>query len=142
MRLRILTALALAATTAACVAPMPVKDGPHARLIPGIAEPRNRNDMDIELHEYALTAWGKCLELAAGRSPISAVFSVVTLSPYHACAVVPKDHELRPGQRPWCIVAVPRGNAELLEHELRHCEGWATPQYTPRRVAAGGRSES
>lgn len=130
MRLRILTTLALAAATAACVAaPAPVKEGPHARLIPGIAAPRDRAEMDIELHELPVTAWGKCLELAAGRSPVSAVFSVLTLSPYHACAVVPKDHELRPGQRPWCIVAVPAGDAELLEHELRHCEGWAAPDY-------------
>lgn len=98
------------------------------------ARTRDRTKMDIELHEYSVTAWGKCLELAASRSPVSAVFSVVTLSPYHACAVVPKDHELKPGQRPWCIVAVPRDNAELLEHELRHCEGWATPDYRPRRV--------
>ena len=129
-----LLCLIAAALLAACAAPMPVKDGPHARLIPGIATPRDRAEMDIVVHEYALTAWGKCLELAASRSPVSAVFSVVTLSPYHACAVVPKDHELRPGQRPWCIVAVPRGDAELLEHELRHCEGWATPHYRPRAV--------
>ena len=111
-----------------CVAPMPEKEGPRARLISGIAEPRDRNNMDITLYEYSITAWGKCLELASTRSPVSAVFSVVTLSPYHACSVVPKDHELRAGQRPWCIVAVPEGNEELLEHELRHCEGWAAPK--------------
>ncbi len=134
MRLFPLTAFALVTVVTACVAPMPVKEGPEARLISGIATPRDRTKMDIELHEYSVTAWGKCLELAASRSPVSAVFSVVTLSPYHACAVVPKDHELKPGQRPWCIVAVPRDNAELLEHELRHCEGWATPDYRPRRV--------
>ena len=134
MALRLLTAAVLAAATAACVAPTPLKEGPQARLIPGIAAPRDRAHMDIELHEIPVTAWGKCLELAAGRSPVSAVFSVLTLSPYHACSVVPRDHELKPGQRPWCIVAVPRGDADLLEHELRHCEGWATPHYQPRPV--------
>ena len=121
-------ALASVVTLTGCVAPMPEKEGPRARLISGIAEPRDRNNMDITLYEYSITAWGKCLELASTRSPISAVFSVVTLSPYHACSVVPKDHELRAGQRPWCIVAVPEGNEELLEHELRHCEGWAAPK--------------
>lgn len=113
----------------ACVAPMPLKEGPGARLISGIKAPRDRNNMDITLYEYSVTAWGKCLELASTRSPMSAVFSVITLSPYHACSVVPKDHELAAGQRPWCIVAVPKGDEELLEHELRHCEGWAAPDY-------------
>ena len=124
---------------AGCVAPMPLKEGPHARLIDGIAEPRDRADMDIELHVHPVTAWGKCLELAAARSPVSAVFSVLSLSPYLACAVVPKDHELRPGQRPWCIVAVPEDAPELLEHELRHCEGWATPAAPPARTPTGDR---
>ena len=108
-------------------APMPMKEGPRARLIDGIAEPRDRNNMDITYHKSSTIAWGKCLELASARSPVSALFSVLTLSPYPACAVVPKDHELKPGQRPWCIVAVPEWSEELLEHELRHCEGWATP---------------
>ncbi len=117
-----------------CVAPMPLKEGPRARLIDGIAEPRDRNDMDITLYEHPVTAWGKCLELAAARSPVSAVFSVITLSPYLACAVVPKDHELKPGQRPWCIVAVPEGAPKMLEHELRHCEGWATPRPDTARM--------
>ncbi len=131
----LLAALALAG----CVAPMPQKDGPRARLIDGIAEPRDRNDMDITLYEHPVTAWGKCLELAAARSPVSAVFSVITLSPYLACAVVPKDHELKPGQRPWCIVAVPEDAPELLEHELRHCEGWATPAAPLARTPTGNR---
>jgi len=53
-----------------CVAPMPEKEGPRARLISGIAEPRDRNNMDITLYEYSITAWGKCLELASTRSPV------------------------------------------------------------------------
>ena len=124
---------------AGCAAPMPLTEGPRARLVPGIAEPRSRAEMDIRVHTYGVTAWGKCLELAAGRSPVSAVFSVLTLSPYHACAVVPRDHELRPGQRPWCIVAVPEGDPDLLEHELRHCEGWATPAPPRRRTSTEDR---
>ena len=127
-------ALAGLTVLSGCVAPMPLTEGPRARLISGIAEPRDRNNMDITLYEYSLTAWGKCLELASTRSPVSAVFSVVTLSPYHACSVVPKDHELKAGQRPWCIVAVPKGNEDLLEHELRHCEGWAAPKPNTARM--------
>ena len=130
----IIGALAGLTVLPGCVAPMPLTEGPQARLISGIAEPRDRNDMDITLYEYSVTAWGKCLELASTRSPISAVFSVVTLSPYHACSVVPKDHELKAGQRPWCIVAVPKGDEELLEHELRHCEGWAAPKANTARM--------
>ena len=129
----VIGALAGLTLLSGCVAPMPLTEGPRARLISGIAEPRDRNNMDITLYEYSVTAWGKCLELASTRSPISAIFSVVTLSPYLACSVVPKDHELKAGQRPWCIVAVPKGDEELLEHELRHCEGWAAPEpYTAR----------
>lgn len=124
---RPLLAAAAALLAAGCVAPMPLTEGSRARLSDGIAAPRDRAEMDIEVHEFPVTAWGKCLALAAARSPVSAVFSIVTLNPYLACAVVPKDHELKPSQRPWCIVAVPAGNAELLEHELRHCEGWAHP---------------
>ena len=86
------------------------------------------------LQELDLAEIGDFLELASTRSPISAVFSVVTLSPYHACSVVPKDQVLRAGQRPWCIVAVPEGNEELLEHELRHCEGWAAPKPKTARI--------
>lgn len=129
-----IVALACLGGLAGCVAPMPLTEGPRARLISGIAEPRDRNNMDITLYEYSVTAWGKCLELASTRSPVSAVFSVLTLSPYLACSVVPKDHELKAGQRPWCIVAVPEGDEELLEHELRHCEGWAAPKPETARM--------
>ena len=136
---RPLLAAAAALLLAGCIAPMPLKDGPRARLADGIATPRDRSEIEITRLTYPLTAWGKCLELAGARSPISAVFSVITLSPYLACSIVPKDHELAPGQKPWCIVAVPEGNAELLEHELRHCEGWAHP--APPESASGRGAE-
>ena len=123
----------LMALTSCTVGLMPIKEGPAARMIAGIKEPRDRNKMDITIYRYPITAWGKCLELASSRAPVSAILSVVTLSPFNACAIVPKDHELDPGERPWCIVAVPEGDEELLEHELRHCEGWAAPNYSLAR---------
>ncbi len=125
-----LAGLVLLGLTSCTVGLMPIKEGPAARLIAGIKEPRDRNEMDITIYKYPVTAWGKCLELASSRAPVSAVLSVVTLSPFNACAIVPKDHELDVGERPWCIVAVPEGDEELLEHELRHCEGWAAPNYS------------
>lgn len=127
--------LALLALTSCTVGLMPIKEGPAARMIAGIKEPRDRNKMDITIYKYPITAWGKCLELASSRAPVSAILSVVTLSPFNACAIVPKDHELDPGERPWCIVAVPEDDEELLEHELRHCEGWAAPNYSVAKKA-------
>lgn len=134
----LLAGLGLLTLSSCTVGLMPVKEGPQARLIAGIKTPRDRNNMDITIHEYPLTAWGKCLELASSRAPVSAILSVVTLSPFNACAVVPKDHELEPGERPWCIVAVPEGDQDLLEHELRHCEGWAAPNYNVADRPKGG----
>ena len=132
---RLALAGALLLTLTSCtVGLMPIKEGPAARMIAGIKEPRDRNKMDITIYKYPITAWGKCLELASSRAPVSAILSVVTLSPFNACAIVPKDHELDPGERPWCIVAVPEGDEELLEHELRHCEGWAAPNYSVART--------
>ncbi len=111
---------------------MPVREGPRAALLPGIEKPRNRADIDITIHEVPLTAWGKCLEVVWPASPMLAILSVVTLSPMHGCARVARDQDLKPDQKPWCIIAVPEGDAETLEHELRHCEGWAHPR-GPRR---------
>ncbi|MFQ6017936.1 MAG: hypothetical protein ACE5KF_07045 [Kiloniellaceae bacterium] len=109
---------------AGCVAP-PAVDGANARLFPGIEAPRARAEIDITIHEIPVTAWGKCLELIGRAHPGRALLSVLTLSPIHGCALLPRDAELKRGQRPWCIVAVPKGDAATLEHELRHCEGWA-----------------
>ena len=120
--------LALVAV-AGCSA-MPVKEGPTAALINGIEQPRDRNNMDITIHEVPVTAWAKCVEIVASADPLMAVMSVITLAPLHGCARLPRDSELKEGQRPWCIIGVPRGNAEILEHELRHCEGWDHP-YLP-----------
>ncbi len=123
---RLCAGLALLAVTA-CSA-MPVKEGPTAKLFSGVERPRDRNDMDITIHEVAVTAWGRCLEIVGRTHPMMAFFSVVTLSPMHGCALLPRDDELEPGERPWCIVGVPKGDADTLEHELRHCEGWNHPR--------------
>ena len=109
---------------------MPHREGPRAQLIDGIAEPRSREEIDITVYEVPITAWGKCLELVGRVEPVKAALSVLMLAPYHACAIIPRDADLKPGQRPWCLVAVPEGDPETLEHELRHCEGWAHPRTT------------
>ena len=103
---------------------MPAIEGPTAKLFSGVERPRDRNDMDITIHEVSGTAWGKCLEIVGKNHPWMAIFSVITLSPLHGCALLPRDDELEPGETPWCIVGVPKGDAKVLEHELRHCEGW------------------
>jgi hypothetical protein len=112
---------------AGCAA-MPLKEGPTAALLPGIEQPRDRNDIDITIHEVPVTPWGKCLGIVGKVNPMLAAMSVLTLSPLHGCARVARDRDLDPGQKPWCIIAVPKGNEEILEHELRHCEGWDHPR--------------
>ncbi len=59
---------------AACSA-MPVKEGPTANLFSGVEKPRDRNDMDITIHEVAVTAWGKCIEIIAPVNPVMAFLS-------------------------------------------------------------------
>ena len=126
-----LTLLALAGCTS-----MPLKEGPRARLFKGVQKPRSRHSMDITVHEIPITAWAKCIELLAPVNPALAVFSIVTLSPIHGCARLPPDSKLARGQRAWCIIAVPEGDTETLEHELRHCEGWDHPhEHDPSDVA-------
>ncbi len=119
--------IVLALLLSGCTA-MPATEGLHAKLFPGIERPRDRNDMDITIHEVAGTAWGKCLEIVGRSHPMMAFLSVVTLSPLQGCALLPRDDKLYPGERPWCIVGVPKGDAKTLEHELRHCEGWDHPR--------------
>ena len=113
----------------------PHLEGPRAQLIPGIAAPRDRAQMDLEIRQVPVTA-----HFACGRGLIGVVF-------YHyiACAKIPPDAALN-GRRPWCRIYVPDwvdvpdnlAAAEgLLEHELRHCEGWAHP--LPAHHAGPGR---
>lgn len=124
---RLLAGLALMAI-GACTE-MPHTDGDRARLFDGISTPRNRDNVDISIHRYPVTAWGKCLEMLMEKRPFLAALSVVTISPIHACARLPRDRHLKPGQKPWCVVAVPNGEPETLEHEIRHCEGWDHPRH-------------
>ncbi len=93
-------------------------------------------DMDIEVVQVPLTA-----HFACGRSILS-----VAIYHYIACAKVPTDRALAGGRQPWCRVYVPDwvdvpdnlAAAEgLLEHEIRHCEGWAHP--LPAQHAGPGR---
>ena len=107
---------------------MPHTDGSRARLLPGIEKPRDRRDIDVVIHRMPVTAWPKCIEMLASKQPVMAVTMVVTLTVVHGCARVPKDKSLAPGERPWCIIAVPDGDEKTLEHELRHCEGWDHPR--------------
>ncbi len=113
----------------------PHLEGPRAQLIPGIAAPRDRAEMDLEIHQVPVTA-----HFACGKS-------VLTVAVFHyiACAKIPPDAALI-GRRPWCRIYVPDwvdvpdnlAAAEgLLEHELRHCEGWAHP--LPAQHAGPGR---
>ena len=120
---------------------MPLKEGPNARLMGGIHIPRDRNNMDITVHKLPGTAWPKCLEMLGKKNPTLAVISAVTLSVIHACARVPRDHRLAGGKRPWCTIAVPDGDEEALEHELRHCEGWAHPRTNEPRFVTGEEEE-
>lgn len=125
--LSILAVAALAVFTLSACSSMPLREGERARLMSGINEPRARADIDITVYKVPVTAWGKCLEILAETRPLMALASAVTLNIYHACARVPKDKSLKHGQRAWCIVAVPEGDEDALEHELRHCEGWDHP---------------
>lgn len=119
--------LIIAAALIAGCSEMPLRDGPRAQLFDGIAAPRDRGSIDITIHRVPVTAWPKCVEIMAERAPWMAAASVVTLSVVHACARVPRDKSLAPGQRPWCVIAVPAWDDVALEHELRHCEGWDHP---------------
>ena len=89
-------------------------------LLPGIAEHRARDDVDITVH-VVTSPWLECLKIVG---PVNAFFSVILLSPYRACALVARDQDLEPGDRPWCHVWVPKDSPALLEHELLHCEGY------------------
>ena len=111
---------------------MPAKEGLTAAMLPGIKVPRNRENIKITVHEVPFTAWGKCLEIVSRADPMMAVMSVLTLSPMHGCALVARDEDLKPDQQPWCVVGVPEGDEETLEHELRHCEGWDHPRHRHR----------
>ena len=126
-----LAMLALAGCTS-----MPLKEGPRARLFKGVQKPRSRHNMNITVHEMPVTAWAKCIEILAPVNPVLTVMSIVTLSPILGCAHLPPDSRLAEGERPWCIVGVAEGDAETLEHELRHCEGWDHPlEHDPADVA-------
>ena len=129
-------AAVLAAFLLGACAATPHIEGHRALLLPGIETPRDRASMDIEVVQVPLTA-----HFACGRSILS-----VAIYHYIACAKVPTDRALAGGRQPWCRVYVPDwvdvpdnlAAAEgLLEHELRHCEGWAHP--LPAQHAGPGR---
>lgn len=97
-----------------------------SRMLPGIAEPRNK--FVLTIHEVPLTAWPKCVGITWKADPFMAAMSVGTLSPLHACARVPRDDDLKPGQIPWCEIGVPKGSAEAFYHEVMHCRGFDHPR--------------
>lgn len=119
-----LMATGLALALGAC-AGMPLKEGPRARLLPGIERPRDRHAMNILIYFYPMTAWPACIAAMAERGAASGLLAIVNV--YRACAFLPRDDQLEPGEPPRCKIHVPENAPDLLEHELRHCEGWDHP---------------
>lgn len=114
----------------ACSA-MPLKEGPRARLMPGITEPRNRADMEIREHALVppLIAL-KCAQLYATHGHVgyalAAALPTTWISQF-GCAFTPWG-SLVPTEGPiWCDVVYLAGSDTIREHEIRHCEGWDHP---------------
>ena len=126
--------LLILASLPAC-SPMPLKEGPNARLLPGIAEPRDRNDMDLTVHRPWIVGHAHCIHeaLATDQPGEAALMALATATGnvLIGCANVPSDHDLREAEahRPWCTAIAPAWSDYWLEHELRHCEGWDHPAY-------------
>ena len=88
-------------------ASMPATDGPDVRLLPGFTSPRDRAFLDIEIVTGPRRAIeGICQAIKKSREPLQACARVRTNSSY-------------------CVVIVPSRDTRVLEHELRHCEGYA-----------------
>lgn len=89
-------------------------------LLPNVAEIRGLEELRVEIFEYddPLSLGVACL---SERDPITVAVLTITQGPlaliaHRACAKVGKT---------WCRVHVPRGDQELLDHELDHCRGYA-----------------
>lgn len=92
-------------------------------LYDGIAAERQLDGMEIII-ERVPNPDLRCRELirAAGGTPIP-----WGLGFYGACANLPFDAQLAPGQRPWCRIVIWEDEPEdsrTLRHELEHCQGY------------------
>lgn len=95
---------------------------PH-ELYEGIAAERTLDGMDIII-ERVQNPDMRCREIirVAGGTPIHWAIGL-----YAACANLPYDAQLAPGQRPWCRIVVWEDEPEdssTLRHELEHCKGY------------------
>lgn len=109
---------------------MPLREGPRARLMPGIHAPRDRDALNMVIVSAPVTGWSECL---ARMKSWRAALSVATVTVYHACAKIPPDRRVPAGKRAWCVIVHPDGDIAALEHEIRHCEGWDHPRPVAKR---------
>lgn len=136
--------LLILVTQGACaVSPMPQVEGPRARLLPGIAEPRDPDQIAIGIHRPLIVGHFTCIELAfkTGQTGdgLAMAFLPVAGSFVIECANVPTDAEVeaerahRPypeslAVRPWCDLVVPAWDGDYwYTHGMRHCMGWNHP---------------
>lgn len=93
----------------------------HDQLFDGIAESRDPASVDIH-YVYVENPDITCRELirASGGRTVPMVIGF-----YVACANLPSDAELAPGQRPWCRIYRHEDTPQwILKHEREHCFGW------------------
>lgn len=131
------------ATQSACVSPMPLVEGPRARLMPGIAEPRDPDQIAIGIHRPLIVGHLTCIELAIDVDQNGVALAMVLMPLAGAfvieCANVPTDAEVEAERahrpypeslevRPWCDLVVPAWDGDYwYTHGMRHCMGWDHP---------------
>lgn len=104
-----------------CYATMPQRAPSHAET----CVMQERSNFDLVLNyvpEAQVDSVCRKQIRDSGGSPGSPFLMV-----YYACATVPCDSHLKPGERPWCLVTLPEGASAddiRYQHELAHCRGW------------------
>lgn len=115
--------------------PMPLKEGPNARLLPGCEKPRDRNNMDLTVHRPWVVGHLHCMHeaIVTDQPGEAALMGVAGLAGniVIGCANVPTDQEIEEAgaSRPWATVIAPAWSDYWLEHEMRHAECWDHPAY-------------
>ena len=136
--------LILVTQSACAVSPMPQVEGPNARLMPGIAEPRDPDNIAIGIHRPLIVGHFTCIDLAIGTGQNGDAFAMAALtftgSLVIECANVPTDAEVEAERayrpypeslevRPWCDLVVPAWDGDYwFTHGMRHCMGWDHPR--------------
>jgi len=136
--------LLILASLPAC-SPMPLKEGPNARLLPGIEAPRDPDQIALGIHRPLVIGHFTCIKLAATTNQTGDALAMAFLPLAGAfvieCANVPTDAEVeaerayRPypeslAVRPWCDLVVPAWDGDYwFTHGMRHCMGWDHPAY-------------